>query len=99
MEREDRALEPGLFADGDEVRTADDEVLGQVVGFWPSRDEPTHLIVAHGAEATGWYVPTSAISGFQPGQLFLAQTLDEIRAAGWQTPPDGAPPATGVSAN
>lgn len=99
MEGMDRTLEPGLFGDGDEVRSADDRVLGRVVGFWPSRDEPTHLVVAGGADGPGWYVPTAAIAGFQPGELLLADTLDEARAAGWQTPPPGAPPASGVSGN
>jgi hypothetical protein len=104
----DRALEPGQFADGDEVRAADDEPLGHVVGFWPSRDEPTHLIVAgagndpgadSGGDAATWYVPTTAIAGFQPGLLLLAATLAAARAAGWQEPPAGEPAAGDASGN
>jgi hypothetical protein len=90
----DRIYDPGLFADGDSVRTADDHPLGEIAGFWPNREDPTHLIVTGSGDdadpgAAEWYVPTSAISGYQPGHLYLAATLDEARASGWNDPPAG----------
>jgi hypothetical protein len=78
---------------GDMVITADGILLGVVRSV-----SEAHLVVGPGEEATEptWYIPCTAVAAQERLDFTvpLRVTLDQVTAAGWETPPatDGADP-------
>ncbi len=90
----DRTTGQWRFKEGDEMRSADDEKLGKVVGFWPDMISPTHLVIEGGfLFHHNYYVPVSAISTYDGHTIYINATKEQARQRGWDVPPAGAPPA------
>src|SRR5687768_14887611 len=87
--------------EGAEVRSADDEKLGKVVGL-----EGDFIIVEKGFFfPTDYYIPTSAVSSANNETVYLSVGKDQALTSGWDqmgttaagydTPPTDADYATG----
>jgi hypothetical protein len=82
------------FVENEEVYSADDVYLGNVLGFIPEDPglgkPPDYLIVEKGLI---WredvFIPTSAVANYRQGRVELTVTRDEAVAAGWEERPPG----------
>lgn len=94
----DTTFEQWRFREGDAVFGSDGGRIGKVVGCIPNAPRPDYLIVQKGMLfGHNYYVPTSAVSNYENGEVYLSVTKDEALHRGWDVRPS-ATAGTGTEA-
>jgi hypothetical protein len=72
-----------MIPEGTEIRSADDEKLGNAVST-----NADFLVVEKGfVFPTDYYIPTTAITSFDGDKVHLSMTKDEVLHQGWDRRP------------
>ena len=91
----ERTEQQWRFREGDEVLASDGDKLGKVVAV-----QPDYVVVEKGFFfPTDYYIPTSAVTNYEDGRIYLNVAKEAALTQGWDVEPTGtAYAATGTAA-